>query len=624
MLTKLRAQVAQSKFLTAAVGSVGVVYGDIGTSPLYALKESVKATGMALSPDLVVGVVSLILWTLMVIVSLKYATLIMRADNDGEGGILALAALAVRAWGRHTVLIFLGMVGAALFYGDAVLTPAVSVLSAVEGMKIVAPAAESYVVPIALAVLVALFAIQYWGTATVARYFGPVMIAWFALLGLAGLAHVIAQPEVLRALNPLSGLEFLGAHPGAAFVTLGAVFLSVTGAEALYADMGHFGRRPIQAAWGAFVFPCLILNYLGQGALMIAHPEAAENPFFLLFPAWMLPPVVLLATAATVIASQAVISGAFSLTQQAFQLRILPRMAIRQTCEYERGQIFVSRVNWTILAVVIALVCTFRTSDSLAAAYGIAVTGTMCVTAILAIIVAWKGWGWPLPAAVAVVAPLLAIDLVFLASNALKVFEGGWLPLTFAAVMVLIMWTWRKGSLLVADRERRERLDLSTFLGTIAKSSAARVPVVAVFLTPMADEVPPALLHNLKHNKVLHERNIILNVKMHTVPRIAPEDRCEVFPLQEGWDRVVLNYGFMQVPDVARSMKKSKKPELQFDVMKTSFFLSRVSLRASGKVGMPLWQDYLFIFLSSLKVDASRHFHIPTQRTIEIGTQVTV
>jgi KUP system potassium uptake protein len=616
----------RTKLFGLALGSVGVVYGDIGTSPLYALKESLKAATAGGTADTatVIGVVSLVLWTLIVIVTLKYVLLIMRADNQGEGGILALTALAARGVGPLPVIVGLGMVGAALFYGDAVLTPAVSVLSAVEGLKLVAPSLDHYVLPIAITVLVALFSVQFRGTAKVASFFGPIMALWFAILALAALPHIVAQPAILAAINPLEGVRFLTQHLGAAFITLGAVFLSVTGAEALYADMGHFGRKAIRIAWMAFVFPALALNYLGQGALILAHPDKAENPFFLLFPDWALLPMVILATAATVIASQAVISGAFSLTQQASLLRLLPRMTIRQTSETEAGQIYIPRINWMLLLVVIPLVVVFKTSEALAAAYGIAVTGTMVVTALLAFVVAWKVWGWNPVLAGAVVVPLLAIDIVFLASNALKVLEGGWLPLLFGAGVILCMVTWRRGMSILSAKERRTQLPIDEFLTMIATSSAARVEGTAVFLTTHANEVPPALMHNLKHNRVLHQQNVLLHVHYQPVPRVPLNERAVVEPLADGWTRITLRFGFMEVPNVPKALPVCRKLGLKFDVMKTSFFLSRLSLRASPTSGMPLWQDRLFLALAALKNDASEHFHIPTSRSIEIGTQVTI
>lgn len=624
--TTLPAGAPRPGLFPLALGSIGVVYGDIGTSPLYALKEAVKAAGggEAPLPDMVTGVVSLILWTLMVIVTLKYVFLIMRADNNGEGGILALTALAASRLGPIPLVVGLGMVGAALFYGDAVLTPAVSVLSAVEGLKLVAPALDPYIIPIALVVLIGLFAVQWLGTEKVAKAFGPIMAAWFGVIALAGLYHILQHPSIMAAVNPLNGLSFLIDHPSSAFITLGAVFLSVTGAEALYADMGHFGRTPIQVAWLGFVFPALALNYLGQGALILGEPETFDNPFYLLFPSWMLLPVVLLATMATVIAAQAVISGAFSLTQQAILLKVLPRLQVLQTSENERGQIYVPKVNWLLLAIIIPLVLTFRTSDSLASAYGIAVTGTMVVTAILAFTIAWKHWGWNPIVAGIVVAPLLVIDLIFLASNALKIVEGGWLPLAFGATMVLIMWTWRTGIKVIERKQSRDRVMLADFLGSMEKSSVARVKGTAIFLTSILDEVPPALGHNLKHNRVLHENNVILHVHIEPVPRVSDADRVAVEVMRPGWTKVTMNFGFMETPNVTKTLAIARKHGLKYEVAMTSFFLSRLSIKADGRSGMPMWQDKLFIWMSSYKTDASTHFHIPVHRAIEIGTQITV
>jgi KUP system potassium uptake protein len=613
-------------FMTLALGSIGVVYGDIGTSPLYALKESLKAAsaGGGLTPETTVGVVSLILWTLMIIVTLKYLALIMRADNNGEGGTLALMALAHKAMGNAPIIAVLGMLGASLFYGDAVLTPAVSVLSAVEGVKLVSPQFEPYVIGTALVILIALFAVQRLGTARVSAFFGPVMVLWFGLIAMAGIPHIAAQPQILAAINPIHGIAFLIGHGAAALLALGAVFLSVTGAEALYADMGHFGRKPIQVAWLGFVFPALVLNYLGQGALLLAEPDKLENPFYLLFPAWALVPMVLLATLATVIAAQAVITGAFSMTQQAIQLRLLPRVAIRPTSETERGQIYIPQINLMLLVGVIMLVLGFKTSDALASAYGIAVTGTMVITALLAFLVAWKVWNWSPVLAGLIVVPFLVIDVAFLVANSLKILEGGWLPLLFGALLMAVMLTWRRGSDLLSDKQAREALNLHDYLPVLAKASVARVDGTAVFLMARADEVPPALLHNIKHNRVLHCNNVVMTVTITDEPRVPIEERVVIEPLIDEFLRVTLRFGFMETPNVSRAMNLCRKKGWKFDVMKTSFFFSKRRIKMSARTQMPWWQDALFVRLAGHQSDASDHFHIPLERSVDLGRLVSI
>jgi KUP system potassium uptake protein len=612
-------------FFTLTLGSIGVVYGDIGTSPLYALKETLKvaAEGGALNTPLIVSLVSLILWTLFSIVTVKYVGLIMRADNDREGGILALTALAYKAMGGAGFLVILGMIGAALFYGDAMLTPAISVLSAVEGLKLVSPGFSPYVITTAMVILIGLFAVQSRGTAKVARLFGPIMMAWFGVMGLAGIPYICANPEILSALNPVHAWDFLTHHGMASLIILGGAFLAVTGAEALYADMGHFGRKPIQIAWIAFVFPCLGLNYLGQGAMLISHPGNAENPFFLMFPDWMLVPMVGLATLATIIASQAGITGAFSLTQQAIQLKILPRMAIRPTSETERGQIYIPQINWMLLIGVIMCVLTFRSSEALTSAYGIAVSGTMVITGILAFIVAWKVWRWPVAVAAIVLLPFLALDMVFLTANSLKVLDGGWLPLLFGAVLMTVMVTWRKGSELLSAKQSHEALNLVEFIPTLG-TVKNRVDGTAVFFTPRPDEVPPALLHNLKHNKVLHQNNVILAVEVLDEPHVPECDRATMEVLAPDFMRVRLRFGFMEVPNVPLALKACRRIGWKFEVMKTSFFLSKRTLKCSQKSRMPWWQDILFVRLSTAQSDASVHFHIPTERAVELGRQVSI
>jgi len=615
-------------FWTLALGSIGVVYGDIGTSPLYALKESLSAasSGGQLTREMVIGVMSLMLWALTIIVTLKYVLLIMRADNHGEGGTLTLMALLQRVMGRNfIVLSMMGMAGAALFYGDAVITPAISVLSAVEGLKLVAPTFDPFILPLSMAILVGLFVVQSWGTAAVAAGFGPVMMIWFVVIAIGGIINLFDDFTILAAINPIYGIEFLINHGHAGLLALGAVFLTVTGAEALYADMGHFGRKPIQLAWLIVVFPALALNYLGQGALLLSHPEKLENPFFLLYPDWALLPMVLLATVATIIASQAVISGAFSLTQQAIQLGLLPRMEIRRTSESEKGQIYIPRVNWLLLIAVLYLVFAFKSSGALAAAYGIAVTGTMVITSIMAFFVIWKCWHWSLAIAALIIAPFITVDAIFLMANLLKIIEGGWIPLAIGAGLMILMLTWRRGTQVLADRTRRDEVQLGSFIQTILNSSSiARVPGTAVFLTGSPDTTPTSLLHNLKHNKVLHEHNIILSVVTEDTPRVADADRISLELLSDRFSRITLRFGYMESPNVPKALAACRSRGLKFDVMSTSFFLSRRSLRPASQSKMPHWQDKLFINLARSADDASQYFHIPSGRAVEVGTQITI
>lgn len=614
-----------TSFWALTLGSVGVVYGDIGTSPLYALKESLAAaTGHAgagsLTREMVVGVVSLILWALTLIVTIKYVVIVLRADNNGEGGTLSLVTLAQRALGHSTgATILLGMAGAALFYGDVVITPAISVLSAVEGLKLVTPAFEPYVVPLSIAILLSLFAVQRFGTARVAAFFGPITAFWFLVMALGGLMHISDDLSILAALNPYHGLAFIAGHGTAGLLALGAVFLAVTGAEALYADMGHFGRSPIRTAWLGLVFPALALNYLGQGALLLAHPESLENPFFLLYPGWALLPMVLLATVATVIASQAVITGAFSITQQAMHLGVLPRFAVLRTSETEKGQIYIPFINWLLLGAVLLLVVLFKSSSALAAAYGLAVTGDMVITSCLLLIVAWKFWGWSLPLVLAVIAPFLAIELVFLGANALKIPQGGWFPLLVGVVLFTLMWTWRKGSALLAQLAHQGRPPLPDFVREGESRPIPKVPGTAVFLTGNAHDVPAALLNNMKHNNVLHERNVILTVVTEEVPRRQDEGRVTSEPLSARFSRTTVRFGFMEEPNVPRALAAAG-----WDLENVSFFLSRRALRASARIGLPLWQDYLFIPMARSASDISDQFCIPEDRAIEVGSRMTI
>ncbi|MBS0248545.1 MAG: potassium transporter Kup [Proteobacteria bacterium] len=615
-------------FWALTLGSIGVVYGDIGTSPLYAVRESVIAaagSGKPVTDTIVLGILSLIIWALLLVVTAKYVLILLRADNNGEGGTLALMALASRALGRSTgFVILLGIISGALFYGDAIITPALSVLSAVEGLKIVTPAFDHYVVPLTVVILVALFAVQSRGTAKVAAFFGPLTLVWFAALAVAGIVHIGQNLTVLYAFNPYYGVNFLLHHGIIGFFTLGAVFLVVTGSEALYADLGHFGRGPIRFAWLVVVLPSLTINYLGQGALILADPSAIESPFFLMFPQWALVPMVFLATIATVIASQAVITGAYSLTRQAIQLGLLPRLEIRHTSEEMSGQIYMPRVNLLLLLGVLLLVALFRSSSALASAYGIAVTGTMVVTALMAIVVIRKVWRWPLPAALALMLPFLFIDLTFLTANLLKIFEGGWMPLALGAVVMVLMYTWRRGSRLLVQKTRKLEIPLETLVVNLEKKPPTRVPGTAVFLTGDPGFAPTALMHSLKHYKVLHENNVILTVETADTPRVDVAERVRMEPVGETFSRVVLRFGFMEQPNIPKALAVARRLGWQFDIMSTSFFLSRRLLKPAAKSGMPRWQDRLFISLSGAANDATDYFQIPTGRVVEVGTQVTV
>ena len=616
------------RFWILALGSIGVVYGDIGTSPLYAMREAVlAATGKTgpITEPVILGVLSLIIWALILVVTVKYVGILLNADNKGEGGTLSLMALAQRVMGNNIILIpILAMIGAALFYGDAMITPAISVLSAVEGLKIITPALDPYVLPITLVIIFGLFAVQARGTASVATFFGPITLVWFVVIALAGLAHIGDNPTVLYSFSPHYAVSFLSTHGIIGLVTLGAVFLAVTGAEALYADLGHFGKRPIQLAWIVIVFPALVINYLGQGALLLNTPAAIDNPFFLMMPAWALIPIVVLATAATIIASQAVITGAFSLTRQAIQLGLLPRMEIRFTSEAHAGQIYMPQVNWLIMFGVIALVTMFKTSGSLASAYGIAVTGTMVVTSIMAIFVIWKYWKWPLWAALALMLPLLAIDVIFLGANSLKVLDGGYVPLGLGALLMLVMWTWRTGSKILYDKTRRLEVPLVDLVGSLLKRPPHSVPGTAVFFTSDPESAPTALLHSLKHYKVLHENNVVLTIRTSDSPSVPSMEKVKIEKLNDLFSRIIITYGYMETPDVPKALAIARKLGWKFNIMTTSFFLSRRSVRASKNEGMPVWQDKMFIALARNADDASHYFRLPTDRVVEVGSQITV
>ncbi len=614
-------------FWTLTIGAIGVVYGDIGTSPLYAFREAFKAAvGHGMARDAaVLGVLSLIFWALMVIVTLKYVMILLRADNDGEGGTLTLLALAQRAMGKSVpAVIALGAVGASLFFGDALITPAISVLSAVEGLKLVTSHLDAFVLPITLAIIVGLFAVQSKGTSAVAGLFGPVTLVWFIVLALGGLMHIGANPGVLAAVNPIHAVAFLMHNGVLGLVVLGAVFLAVTGAEALYADLGHFGRGPIQLAWVAVAFPALTLNYFGQGAMVLADPATESDPFFLLYPQWALLPVVILATAATIIASQAVITGAYSLTRQAIQLKLLPRMRIMHTSEAQSGQIFMPGVNLMLMAGVIALVLLFGSSSGLANAYGIAVTGTMVITAILATIVVWRHWGWPLWAAVLLIVPFLVIDLVFLGANLMKILEGGYVPLLIAALVCLVMWTWMRGTMVLARKDAQTEVMLDDLLKSLARKMPPSIPGTAVYLTAHPEYAPVALMHSLKHFKSLHEDNVILTVVTSDKPRVSDAGRIAIEELMPRFRRVIMTFGYMEEPNIPAGLGLCRKLGWKFDIMSTSFLVSRRSLRLSAKSAMPVWQSRLFIYLSRNAAAATDYFHIPAGRVVEIGAQVNI
>jgi KUP system potassium uptake protein len=613
--------------LGLAIGSMGVVYGDIGTSPLYAFRVAVKAAvgDGAVTANVVLGVLSLILWALTITVTVKYVLILLRADNHGEGGTLSLTALAARAVGRKTKLVFtLGMIGAAMFYGDSVITPAISVLSAVEGLELAIPAFGHAVLPVTVVILIALFAMQSRGTARVAAFFGPVMVIWFLTIASAGIPHLYNDPRVFAAVNPLYAVSFLASHGEIGLVTLGFVFLAVTGGEALYADLGHFGRRPIQSAWFGLVFPALVLNYFAQGSLVLADPSAIENPFYQLFPPVLLVPMVTLATLATVIASQAVITGAYSVTRQAIQLGLIPRLAILHTSATHEGQIYIPRANTALLVGVLLLVAIFRTSSELASAYGVAVTTTMVVDGMLGFVVIWKYWGWRPWAAAAMMMPLILVDATFLSSNLLKIVDGAWAPLALGAAIVLLVLTWQRGTMLLLLKTRQNEVPLDSLVASLEKKPPHIVPGTAVFLTSDPSSAPTALLHNLKHNKILHERNVVLTITTADTPRVPDDERIRMNQISRLFAKVEIRFGFMETPNIPRALAIARKQGWQFDIMSTSFYLSRRALKPSPQSGMPRWQDRLFIGLAKSASDASDFFQIPTGRVVEVGTQLTI
>ncbi len=609
------------------VGSIGVVYGDIGTSPLYALRESLSHSMKAdvLTEEAVIGAISLLILALIFTVTIKYIVFLMRADNRGEGGTLSLMALAQSALGGGSTPVFLlGAAGAALFSGDAIITPAISVMSAIEGLELVTHSFKDYVLPITVAILVSLFWAQSHGTARVAAFFGPIMIVFFIVIGILGAMHIPEAPQVLKAFDPRQGVGFLFTHGWLSFAVLGSVFLGVTGAEALYADMGHFGRFPIRIAWLAFVLPALLLNYLGQGALILSRPETIDNPFFLLAPDWGMLPLVILSTLATVIASQAVITGAFSIVRQAIQLGLLPRLEVTHTSASLEGQIYIGRINRLLLIGVLLLVIAFKSSSALASAYGIAVTGTMVVTTALAFVVVWRKWAWPLWAAVLFISAFLIVDLAFLAANLMKVKDGGWVPLALGGCAMIVMWTWTRGTRLLAEKTHRDSLPIMELISMLQKSKPTRVPGTAVFLTSDPNVAPAALLHNLKHNKVLHERVLVICVKTEDRPRVAPEKRFEIERLSDDFYRATLHYGFMESPRVPAALAAMRKAGLKYDIMTTSFFLGRRSIKESPSSEMPAWQDKLYVALTRQAANATDFFSIPSDRVVELGAQVTI
>ncbi len=620
---------SRERVAALTLGALGVVYGDIGTSPLYTMKEIFSpALGIPLDARHLIGAVSVIFWGLMMVVTLKYVLLILRADNRGEGGIMALTALAAKAAGsspqRRLILLLIGVFGAALFYGDSVITPAISVLSAVEGLEVVTPAFKPYVLPICAAVLIGLFAVQRFGTGLVGKMFGPVIVVWFGVLAVTGMIEIAQQPAILAALNPLNAFAFLSAQGWHMFVAVGAIVLAFTGAEALYADMGHFGKRPIQYAWVGMVLPALAINYMGQGALLMRDPTALENPFYRMFPSAWLMPAVVLATLATVIASQAVISGAYSLTKQAVQMGLLPRMQVHYTSAKEAGQIYMPEVNWLLLASVLLAVFGFGSSSAMASAYGIAVTVTMLITTLLTFFVIRHGWNYPLPVAIAVTSVFMALDLLLVVSCSLKFFQGGWFPLVLGIGIFIVMATWRRGRELLIESIRHDDPELLPFVTALSSDNVHRVPRTAVYTVANPGTVPQALMHNLKHNQVLHERNLILTVVFHDVPWIPFDERVEVQSLVPGFWKVQVNYGFMNTPDIPKALELCKSKGLPINLFETSYFLSREIVVPTRGAGMAHWREALFALMSRNAGSVAGFFRLPNNCVIELGTRVQI
>ncbi len=615
--------------LVMALGALGVVYGDIGTSPLYAFREAfVAADGLAVEPPAVLGIVSLMTWSLVAVVSIKYLAVVMRADNEGEGGILALTALVTKgSWDRRTlrrVALMVGLFGTALLYGDGIITPAISVLSAVEGLEIAAPGVEGWVVPIAIVILIALFAIQPKGTSTIGAVFGPVMAVWFLLLAVLGVHEIVLEPSILAAVNPAHALRLAVAEPRLTFLALGAIFLVVTGSEALYADMGHFGKGPIRLGWFTIVFPALLMNYYGQGALLIRDPGAIDNPFYRMPPGWATLPMVVLATLATVIASQALISGAYSLTTQAIQLGYLPRMSVDHTSPREVGQVYVGAINWALMAACVVLVITFRESTNLAAAYGVAVTTTMVITTVLLYGVMRRRWHWSQPVAVVVTAGFLVIDLAFFAANIVKVPAGGWVPLLVGAIVFLVMVTWKRGRTLVAERRPGRHLEMERFIDSLGTSPHPRVPGTAVYMTADPHGAPPALLTNLRFNEVLHETVVVMTVETEPVPRVPKARRETITELGDGFFRVVLRFGFFENPDVPTALSEIVHPRFGFDLDHAMFVLGRESVIPTERPGMAIWREHLYARMHHNAASAAQYFCLPARSVVELGSQIEI
>ncbi|HNZ91485.1 MAG TPA: potassium transporter Kup [Acidovorax sp.] len=621
-------QSSKSSLAALTLGAIGVVYGDIGTSVLYAVKEVFGSGHVPFTPDNIYGILSIFFWTLTVIVSLKYVVLVLRADNNGEGGLIAMLALAsqavkdkprLRKW-----LLAVGIFGTSLFYGDGVITPAISVLSAVEGLEVVSPHFKQYVIPLTLVVLFCLFAVQKRGTGGIGKFFGPVTLIWFATIAVLGVSHIVTHPEILWAMSPHHALGFMWAHPGISFIILGAVVLCVTGAEALYADLGHFGKRPIRLAWFGVAMPALTLNYFGQGALLLAEPEAVKNPFFMMAPDWALVPLVVLATMATVIASQALITGAFSVTKQVIQLGYLPRLNILHTSVRDTGQIYIPLVNWGLFVAIVLAVVMFRSSSNLAAAYGIAVTLDMLITTTLTFFVIRYGWGYPLALCIAATGCFFAVDLAFFASNLLKLFQGGWFPLMIGGGVFVLMMTWKEGRRLLNDKLRADAIDLKDFLESVFVSPPTRVDGTAVFLTAEPGAVPNAMLHNLKHNKVLHRQNLFVTVRNHEVPWIGLDQRLKVQPLGHDCWQVVVHYGFKDDPDIPSALHQLRGQGCDLEPMTTSYFLSRDTIIPTIGSGMAPWREKLFAQMHHNASGAADFLHLPSNAVVELGSKIEI
>ncbi len=619
----------KSRLATLSLAALGIVFGDIGTSPLYTMKEVFASHHpIPVVPENVLGVLSLILWALIMVVTVKYVVFVMRADNRGEGGIMALIALASQKAGndrkRQRFIMLAGIVGACMFFADGMITPAISVLSAVEGLEIAAPQLHKLIIPITLSVLFLLFWMQRHGTATVGKLFGPIMLLWFGTLAVLGVNNILHDPSVLQAVNPVYALHFFTGNHWLAFVALGAVVLAVTGGEALYADMGHFGRVPIRLAWLGFVLPSLILNYFGQGALLLHNPAAVKNPFYLLAPGWLLYPLVGLATVATVIASQAVISGTFSVSRQALQLGYMPRVKVQHTSESEKGQIYLPGVNWWLMVAVMALVVGFGSSSNLAAAYGIAVTGDMVITTVLAALVFHGVWGWGRVRTVVLAAMFLTVDLAFFGANLLKIPAGGWFPLLVGVIIFTVMLTWKRGRELLYKRLADESMELQPFIEAISSHPPARVQGTAIFMTPNPNGVPHAMLHNLKHNKVLHEQVVLVTVYIGDVPHVSSDERLAVQHMGNGFHRVTVSYGFKDEPDLPNDLEACEKHDLAMDMMDTSFFIGKETLIARPNSEMALWREKLFVNMFRNADSITNYFKLPPNRVVELGAQVTL